>query len=63
MIMSRRARWAADVTRMVKMKANRLLEGKPEGRRPQVDQDVGGWIELKYRDRMGWYGLDWSGSG
>jgi hypothetical protein len=29
------------------------------------DQDIGGWIILdrSWRERMGWYGLDWSGSG
>jgi hypothetical protein len=28
------------------MNAYRLLIGKPEGKRPLEDQDVGGWITL-----------------
>jgi hypothetical protein len=38
--------------------------GKPEGRDQQEDQDVDGWTVLKWvLDRIGWYGLDRSGSG
>jgi hypothetical protein len=49
-----------------KRNAYRILEGKPEGKRPLrrprrrcVDSIK---IDLK-RDRMGWYGLDRSGLG
>jgi hypothetical protein len=46
--------------------AYRLLVGKPEGKRP-LGRPRRRWvdnikIDLK-RDRMGWYGLDRSGSG
>jgi hypothetical protein len=44
-----------------KRNAYRILVGKPEGKRPYEDQDVGGlilkWILERY-DRMGWCGLD-----
>jgi hypothetical protein len=30
-----------------KRNAYRILVGKPEGKRPLKDQDVGGWIILK----------------
>jgi hypothetical protein len=30
-----------------KRNAYRLLVGKPEGKRPQEDKDVGGWTILK----------------
>jgi hypothetical protein len=37
----------------------RTSVGKPAGKRPLEDQDVGWWIILKWiLDRMGWYGLD-----
>jgi hypothetical protein len=32
----------------------RLLVRKSDGKRP---------LERPFRDRIGWYGLDWSGSG
>jgi hypothetical protein len=32
--MSRRMRWAGNIARMVKSYQYRLLEGKPEGKRP-----------------------------
>jgi hypothetical protein len=35
------------------------LVGKPEGKKPIEDQDVGGWIILKWvLNTMGWHGLD-----
>jgi hypothetical protein len=38
-------------------------ESQKEGDHKE-DQDVGGWTMLKWiLDRMGWYGLDRSGSG
>jgi hypothetical protein len=45
--------------------AYRILVGKPEGKRPlgrprRVWEDN---IKMDLRERMGWYGLDWSGSG
>jgi hypothetical protein len=45
-----------------KRNAYRILLGNPEGKRPLGDQDIGGWIILKWiLDRMGWYwtGLMW----
>jgi hypothetical protein len=48
MIKSRRMRWAGHVARMGKRNAYRILVGKPEGRRSQEDQDVGGWTILKW---------------
>jgi hypothetical protein len=30
-----------------KRNAYRILEGKPDGQRPQKDQDVDGWVILK----------------
>jgi hypothetical protein len=41
-------RWAGHVARIgEKMNAYRILEGKPEERDHQEDQDVGGWTILK----------------
>jgi hypothetical protein len=41
-----------------------LLVGKPEGKDQYEHQDVGGiWMDLRERERMGLYGLDWSDSG
>jgi hypothetical protein len=65
MIKSTRMRWAGHVARMgAKSNAYKILVGKPGGKRPlgrprrrRVDHVK---IDL---DRMGWYGLDWSGSG
>jgi hypothetical protein len=67
MMKSMSVRWAGHVARMVaKRNAYRILVGKPEGKRPlgrPRRRRVGSInIGLK-RDRMGWYGLDWSGSG
>jgi hypothetical protein len=67
MIKSRRMRWAGHVARMVRrgMHMAYWWESRKEGDHWE-DQDVGGWTILKMdlkRDRMEWYGLDWSGSG
>jgi hypothetical protein len=61
MIKSRRMIWAGHVARMgEKRNAYRILVGKPEGKSPLRNQDVGGWTILKWiLDRMGWYGMDW----
>jgi hypothetical protein len=48
-----------------KRNAYRILVGKSEGKRPWEDH-VGEWTILIWileRERMGWYGLDLSGSG
>jgi hypothetical protein len=60
MIKSRRMRWTGTVERMgEKRNVYRILVGKPEGKRPWEDQDVGEWIIFKWiLDRMRWYGLD-----
>jgi hypothetical protein len=43
MTKSRRMRWAWHVARMgTKRNAYRMMVGKPEGKRPLGDQDVGG---------------------
>jgi hypothetical protein len=48
MIKSRRMRWAGHVTRMgEKLNVYGILMGKPEGKRGEEDQDVGGAIMLK----------------
>jgi hypothetical protein len=61
-IKSRRIRWAGHVARMgEKRNAYRILVGKPEGKRP-LGSPRRRWVNNK-RDRMGWYGLDRSGSG
>jgi ribosomal protein S17E len=52
MIKSRGMRWTGYVTRMrAKKNAYKIL------------QNVGGWTIIKWRDRMGWYGLDRTRSG
>jgi hypothetical protein len=49
MIKARRMRWAGHVARMGETRnAYRILVGKPEGKRPLEDQDVGGWTILKW---------------
>jgi hypothetical protein len=49
MIKSRRMKWAGNVARMgEKWNAYRILVGKPEGKRPLEDQDVGEWIIVKW---------------
>jgi hypothetical protein len=48
-IKSRRMRWAGHVARRgEKRNAYRLLVGKQEGKRPLGDQDVCGWITLRW---------------
>jgi hypothetical protein len=67
MIKSRRMKWAGHVARMMETRnAYRILVGNPEGKRPLgrlrrrwVDNIK---IDLK-RYRMGWNGLNQSGSG
>jgi hypothetical protein len=47
-IKSRMMRWAGHVARMgEKLNPYRILVGKPEGKSPLEDQDVGGWTILK----------------
>jgi hypothetical protein len=66
MIKSRRMRWAGNVARMgEKRKAYGKLIGNPEGQKP-LGRPRHRWLDnikmdLK-RDRMGWWGLDRSGS-
>jgi hypothetical protein len=49
--------------------ANRVLrrifgpKRKARGKEATGRQGIDGWIALSWRDRMGWCGLDWSGSG
>jgi hypothetical protein len=48
-----------------KRNAYKILVGKPERKRP-LERPRHWWmdnIKMDHRDRMGWYGLDWSGSG
>jgi hypothetical protein len=48
-----------------KRNAYMILVGKPEGKRPLGRQRCR-WVDnikMDLRDRMGWYGLDRSGSG
>jgi hypothetical protein len=66
MIKSRRMRWTGHVARMrEKRNAYRLLVGKPEGRR-LLEKPRQRWVDILRwileRDRMGWCGLDLSGS-
>jgi hypothetical protein len=65
MNMSRRLRWAGNVTRLgEKRNAYRLLVKKPKEREHWEDRDVGGWIyDGSWRDGMGRCGLDCSGLG
>jgi hypothetical protein len=60
MIMSKRMRWAGNVTRMGRIGTyvGYWWESQEERDRYE-DKDVGGWIILKLiLDRTGWYGLD-----
>jgi hypothetical protein len=64
MIKWRRMRWAGHVARMgEKRNAYRISVGESEGRDHSEDQDVGGWIILKWilerQDGMVWTGLIW----
>jgi hypothetical protein len=44
-----RVRWAGHVAQMgEKRNAYRILVRKPEGKRPQENQGIGGWIILKW---------------
>jgi hypothetical protein len=67
MMKSRRMRWAGHVARVGERRnAYTMLTGKPEGKRP-LGRPRYRWVDnikvdLK-RDRIGWYGLDRSGSG
>jgi hypothetical protein len=48
-IKSRRMRWVGQAARMgEKRNEYRLLVGKPEGKRSLGNQDVGGWIMLRW---------------
>jgi hypothetical protein len=59
-IKPRRMRWAEHIARMIeKRNAYRLLVGKPGERDHWEDQDIGGWITLRWiLERLGWV-LDW----
>jgi hypothetical protein len=62
-IKSMRMRWAGHVGRTGGGGGNiayGLLLGKPEGKRPLEDQDVGGWIILG-RILERWDGVMWTG--
>jgi hypothetical protein len=63
-IKSRRMIWTGHVARIrEKRNAYRILVGKPEGRR-QLGRSRRRWVNnIKMDLRMGWYGLDRSGSG
>jgi hypothetical protein len=67
MIKSRRMRWAGHVAQMGETRnVYRILVGKLEKKRP-LGRPRRRWVDnikmdLK-RDRMGWYGLDRTGSG
>jgi hypothetical protein len=63
MIKSRRMRRAEHVARMGKS-TDRILMGNPEGKRP-LGRPRFRWVDNIKIDlkRMGWYGLDRSGSG
>jgi hypothetical protein len=60
-IKSRRMRWAGHVARMgEKRNANRILVGKPEGRRP-LGRPRRRWVDNIKMDlrEIGWYDVDW----
>jgi hypothetical protein len=58
MIKSRRMRWAGNVARIVaKRNANRILKGKPEGKRPRCRWENNIKMNLRH---MGWGGMDWN---
>ena len=61
-------RWAGHVARMGEERgANRVLVGKPEGKRPLGDLDLDGWIILGWISRRWdvgmWTGLGWPRTG
>jgi hypothetical protein len=64
MIKSRRMRWAEHVARMGggKRNAYRILEGKPEGKRP-LERPRRRYLDNIKMDPREWYGLDLSGTG
>jgi hypothetical protein len=60
MIKSWRMRWAGQVARMGKRNTYRILEGKPEGKRP-LGRPRRRWkenIEIDLKER-GWGGMGW----
>jgi hypothetical protein len=62
-IKSRRIRWAGHVARMgEKRMENRLLVGKPEGRRP-LGRPRHRWVDNIRMDlgEVGWGNVDWTG--
>jgi hypothetical protein len=62
-IKSRRMRWAGHVARMgEKRNANRLLVGKPEGKRP-LGRPTRRWVDNIRMDlgEVGWGDVDWIG--
>jgi hypothetical protein len=60
MMKSWRMKWAGHVARIGEKKnAYTSLVGKPEGKNHYEDQDVSGWITLKWI--LGWYGMVWYG--
>jgi hypothetical protein len=67
-VKSRRMRWAGHVARMgEERKVYKVLMGKPEGKRPLGDQDVGGkmgseWILGRLACGV-WIGFDWLRTG
>jgi hypothetical protein len=61
--MARRMRWAGHVVRMVeKRTADRLLVGKPEGRRP-LGRPTHRWLDNIRTDlvEVGWGDVNWIG--
>jgi hypothetical protein len=65
-IKARRMRWTGHVARMEKMKAYRMLVGKPEGRRPLARSRLRWFDNIRIdlcAGGLGGCGLDWSGSG
>jgi hypothetical protein len=66
-IIKSRMRWAGHIAQMGKKRNTyRLLVGKPEGKRP-LGRPRHRWMDNikigSWSDRLGWCGLDWSGSG
>jgi hypothetical protein len=65
MIKSRSMRWAEHVACMGYLRnAYRISVGKPNGKRP-LGEPRHRWeddMKMDFRDRLGWYGVDLSGS-
>jgi hypothetical protein len=60
MIKSRRMRWAGHVIRMVRRGAHiRYWWETQKGRDHEEDEDVDGWIVLKWTLEIGWGCIDW----